>query len=263
MAMYIYEKTYKQSTYEDYQFWQMFISSYSIKELDIFFSQNDVFFNAFLKTTYSYGTKQLNLNIIRTFLTKEEQFALICQLENYIFIYQTEFYVQFLIEMLSDENIRTTFPEECRELFLILETYTDVYNVNSLRKYFYTTQELETYANKKAEEKIKQEKLKKENKIKELNNALEEISKSENKMDEIYKFFKTYYITDNFALTMGANFLLAELEKERNKISPKILYGITDKLLTGYHYDNITWSLFQSIVTRMEELQNEEKSRII
>lgn len=260
MAIHIYEKTKKLNAYEDYEFWQKFISSYSINELDVFFNHKHAFYDAFIKESYQryQQSKLYTLNIIRSFLTLEEQFTLICELENYIFINKTEFYVPFIIKLLADEVIRNTFPEECRELFLMLQTYyKDNYNINSLRTYYYTEQELQEYQNKEIEEKTKKMETVREEKIKELNHILETtIAKSQNKIEDIYNLLKTNNY-DDLSCTTISNFLLTELKKERAKISPIIIYKITNKLLTSYYFNYIPWSLFQSIVTRMEELLDE------
>lgn len=255
MAKHIYVKTHALSQYEDYLFWEAFIQTYSIDSLNAFLYHENAFFDALTNRNYHYyHNSNYNLNIIRNFLTKEEQYVLIMQFENYMFTHHTEDYLIFLTILLSDTSIQNMFPKTCRSLFLMLECYEDNSEIGCLRGTYYTKEELEEYHRKKEEEKKKKNEKETQERCQEIKNTLEEIlSNAENKIEAISNFIKENYIKDKLAVSLSADYLVQELSIEGSKLSRKSIYNITYGLLWSYYYDSLEWPLIQTIINKMEE----------
>ena len=152
------------------------LKEYTIKDIEKFRFNIG---NLLEKSRYYYGSRtEININIKRNFLSTDEHKELLNWLENYIFNFRPNYYIDFVRAMLKDEFISTIIDKkDLRKLyFTLIEVDKTLKEDKGLREKYLYKEELDLLIQQEKEEYEKRklmEKQKKENAVINKFNALE------------------------------------------------------------------------------------------
>lgn len=181
--------------------------------------------NLYDKRSYYYNSRE-DIDIERTFLSKEEHIKLLNWLENYIFFIKPGYYMDFVTSILSNEFISTLISkDDLRKLyFTVIEIDKELKERSYLREKYLTNEELELIKKQDLEEKERKKQLELEeikNKVEEKFNSIENMN-----FKDIYNFCYGYRWRDEetkFACNIVKNYLDISLNNH-NFIVEEIIY---------------------------------------
>lgn len=181
--------------------------------------------NLYERRSYYYSSRE-DIDIKRTFLSKEEHIELLNWLENYIFFIKPDYYMDFVTSMLSNEFISTLISkDDLRKLyFTIIEIDKTVKEKSYLREKYLSKEELELIKKQELEEEERKQQLETEkikDAVKEKFNSIENAS-----FKEIYEFCYSYRWSKketSFACNIVKEYLDTSLYNH-NFISEEIIY---------------------------------------
>lgn len=158
-----------------------FLQEHTIEETD------NLGFN--LKWMYSLGSYYPEINIKRDFLSPEENKELFYWINEYVFKKSPELYIKFITCTLKTEYFTLLFTEEeLRNIYLTLvKIDTNIFKDKELKERYLTKQELEEENRKEKEYKLQQEKLKLQEKKKEIIKQFNNVKGSTFK--DIFEFY--------------------------------------------------------------------------
>lgn len=162
-------------------FLKYFLQEHTIEETD------NLGFN--LKWMYSLGSYYPEINIKRDFLSPEENKELFYWINEYVFKKSPELYIKFITCTLKTEYFTLLFTEEeLRNIYLTLvKIDTNIFKDKELKERYLTKQELEEENRKEKEYKLQQEKLKLQEKKKEIIKQFNNVKGSTFK--DIFEFY--------------------------------------------------------------------------
>jgi len=222
-------------TRQAFDFFKSFFEQYNFKDMYRFFtekvgyrghSNSDHFF---LNELYHgperyYNAKSKEFDIKRSFLTDDEQKEMFCWIDDYMFRYKPENYVEFAVCMLCDPFITTLFPHnELRQIYHMVSGTDNSHfrqNRHDLKKMFLTEVELqaEQEAEKAKKEKAQQDEVNR--RIQELRDKLK--SSFDGSFMSIMKYLNIYqhsHDSEDYALMIAFDYLPIVLAEKNNHVS--------------------------------------------
>lgn len=175
------------------------------------------FHEAFVRNLGRYQSGNVYIDIRRDFLSMDEKRQLFFWVEEAVFRENPESYYAFVKEALKNEIVQEIYSkEELKEVFLTLMNHSLLYawEEEVLKRYYYTTEEIQADKEAREAKKIEEEARK----------AQEELEGIRNKLDEIYdgsfsslkKFLKTYFMDRDKKKTIP--FLWRKLEEMEGEL---------------------------------------------
>ena len=146
MAAHVWEYARSVKTPQAYRFFEQFFSAYGVEGLERFFGYHHRDFLDGLTKRGNYGSGPMALDLHRDYLDHAGHRQLLQWLEEYIFAYQPEKYLELITAILRDEFAAGLFTaEEQRELFDLLAKQPGVHAgiLGELKRRYLTEDELQ------------------------------------------------------------------------------------------------------------------------
>lgn len=232
-----------------FESWRLLVDTYGITGVGEFYQSNRV-----LLDTADIHSYQISLSLCPKLLSANEQQELFNWIEQTVFSYEPTCYMKFLLHFLLMQEAKELFPEESRELFLLLKDNFQGYDLDRLCKSYYTEEEYNNYTEEKerlTEEKRKQEKEAARRKY------TERLEKELNDSEDIIAKYDTVVLYLNRVYSKGyeAEICLEffkELFKEYPQIPLSNATSIVASLSKPVKWGTLTWEEFQTILQTME-----------
>ncbi|MDD3362668.1 MAG: hypothetical protein PHW34_13450 [Hespellia sp.] len=255
----IYEEVKDLKSRAAYQFWEKFIELYDLRNLELFFNDKNMVFDAVGIRTYNPYFKTIDFH--ESTLSLDEQRKLFDWIEQMVYWKMPERYEDFLCSFLLKDSAKIIFPEESKSLFYELKDSIENTAIrNSLCRIYFTEEEWQAY---QKQEKEKQKELERLDKQKELetyrNKVEEELNAAEDRSDEMIRlasFFPTYYSRniDEFFFCLQ---LLEQKLDESAEIVKKAASKIMESILYQFKHGRINWTSVQKLISKMEVIEYE------
>lgn len=157
---YILEYAANVTTRKAYDFWAWFFTQYSVRDFSRYFGARKSFDEPFIRAeSYSYGRCYgIKLDIVRDFLSPEEQRKLYEWADESYFCFHADKYASFQSQALQNELVRKLFtPEELRQTFDALLATEPQAVSDQLKLMYYTAEEKQRDADEKAARRAQEE----------------------------------------------------------------------------------------------------------
>lgn len=243
--------------YEVFRFWEAFDKEYGICGLGGFMGKNRIILSDVIKeTSYYYGREHIQrLDFKENFLSLDEQRKLFQWVEQMLYREYPNQYEEFLYSFLTDDLAKRLFPEQSKELFLVIrDTMDDGSQKQRLCRQYYTDEEWEVYRN---EERRRDEEKKRKEKQESLRRCREEMEQEISTAKDYYevydmlskRFSKLRWSDDKFFVCLN---LFRDNMKICAKIGKKAAGTIAECIVDEFRFNRLAWCEVQEIISKME-----------
>lgn len=258
MTKYLLEYVKTVQTPETYELLKMVDEELGIVKLDEIFHKKNILFTCL--GIQGWEDRFQNLDLIRVYLTKEENYQVFLMLEQQIFLTMPEYYIEFVIHIISDTNNFLWLPKEeaCMIFRKLIQLDVEINQLNRLCEIYLTEKELKE---RELDEKRQQERaewmkeMKQQQEVKQkFNQFVATGLKSGNVFQKVKEFLnRCYWREETIAIKSIVAFLKARYMKEVFVLTKKETQYLFNLLGKIYEQKGIQFLTVKKIIDNIVE----------